>query len=274
MEAFRWEAGVMCGLGDLGGGSYFSGARAVSADGAAIVGYANTADGQEAFRWTAKAGIVGLGDLPGGEVHSEALDISADGLTVVGTGGTAQDQGYPVYEAFRWTESTGMVGLGFLPGGYPSSSANMVSADGLVVVGRSSSESGSVTYHWTDESGMVALGDFAALAMSQGGSTIVGYDHDHGALRAIIWDEANGVRGLHELLEAELGLDLDRWHLEEAWGVSADGTVIVGHGTNPAGRPEGWVAVVPEPSTLVLLVLGVPSLCRRRWHRSVMVWAL
>ena len=38
-------------------------------------------------------------------------------------------------EAFRWTQATGMVGLGDLPGGSFNSIAWGVSADGSVVVG-------------------------------------------------------------------------------------------------------------------------------------------
>ena len=44
-------------------------------------------------------------------------------------------------EAFRWTSSGGMVGLGDLPGGGFSSDAFGVSYDGSVVVGQSSSTS-------------------------------------------------------------------------------------------------------------------------------------
>jgi len=80
---------------------------------------------------------------------------------------------------------------------------------------------------------MVALGHFIPVAMSHDTSTIVGLERENGGSRAIIWDEANGVRDLRELLEADLGLDLTGWTLEESRDVSADGTVIVGIGTNP-----------------------------------------
>ena len=54
----------MVGLGGLGG-SRDSHACGVSADGSTVVGYASSAIGPEAFRWTAAAGMVGLGDFPG-----------------------------------------------------------------------------------------------------------------------------------------------------------------------------------------------------------------
>lgn len=44
----------------------------------------------------------------------------------------------------------------------------------------------------------------------------------------------------------DLGLNLTGWRLSSASGISADGTVIVGTGYNPASQQEAWRAVVPE----------------------------
>ena len=55
----------MVGLGDLPGGTFISPAHGVSSDGSVVVGFSNSALGQEAFRWTSGGGMVGLGDLPG-----------------------------------------------------------------------------------------------------------------------------------------------------------------------------------------------------------------
>jgi hypothetical protein len=44
------------------------------------------------------------------------------------------------------------------------------------------------------------------------------------------------------MLTDELRLDLTGWQLSGARGISADGTVIVGFGTNPGGQTEGWIA--------------------------------
>lgn len=49
-----------------------------------------------------------------------------------------------------------------------------------------------------------------------------------------------------------LGVDLTGWVLTCANGLSYDGSVIVGEGTF-YGEPRGWVAVVPEPSSHLLL---------------------
>ena len=60
------------------------------------------------------------------------------------------------------------------------------------------------------------------------------------------------------------------WQLTRAKDVSADGTVIVGYGVNPAGDYEGWRAVVPEPSSITLLgiaLLGF-TICTLRTRRD------
>jgi hypothetical protein len=59
------------------------------------------------------------------------------------------------------------------------------------------------------------------------------------------------------------GLDLTGWTLDAAYGVSADGRTIVGYGSGPDGA-EAWMAVIPEPSTGLLLALGLVGLAARR----------
>src|SRR5262247_1739273 len=93
-------------LGDLPGGSFYSSAAGISADGSVVVGMGTSASGYEAFRWTAGGGMVGLGDLPGGGFASTAYGVSGDGSVIVGQGYSASG-----YEAFRWTAGGGMVGL-------------------------------------------------------------------------------------------------------------------------------------------------------------------
>lgn len=127
----------MVGLGYLPGATFFdSTAYGVNRDGSVVVGESRSVNGKEAFRWTLEGGMQALGDLPGGQVMATARAVSADGSVVVGTG-----QSTLFSEAFRWTSSGGMVGLGAVPsndGAAVSSEAWGVSADGRVVVGRSS----------------------------------------------------------------------------------------------------------------------------------------
>ncbi len=124
-------------------------------------------------------------------------------------------------------------GLGDLPGGYFSSSAYGVSADGLVVVGRSKSSSGTESFRWVANDGIVGLGDLdggsffgGSTGASADGAVVVGfsksspgYDDNKGE-EAFRWTEADGMVGL-----GTLGGD----HLWScAYGVNADGSVVVG----------------------------------------------
>jgi probable HAF family extracellular repeat protein len=112
--------------------------------------------------------MVGLGLLPG-SFFTSASGVSADGSVVVGTGGTPAR----TFEAFRWTEATGIVGLGDLPGGAFSSAARDVSADGTIIAGGGTSAAGGRAILWTD-GGIVDLGAASANAISADDSVIVG----------------------------------------------------------------------------------------------------
>jgi probable HAF family extracellular repeat protein len=250
-EAFRWTSGGgMVGLGFLPGGSN-SYASAISADGSTVVGSSEVP--VEAFLWTSGGGMVGLGFLPGA-ADSQGIGISADGSTIVGDSGG---------EAFRWTSGGGMVGLGFLAGGSRSQALD-VSTDGSVIVGVAYHPLGAEAFRWTSSSGMVGLGDLPggllagfANGVSADGSTVVGESSIgfEGEEAAFIWDAANGMRPLDQVLNG-LGLDLTGWTLRQALDISADGRAIVGVGTNPDGQPEAWLVVIPEPRTGALLALG------------------
>ena len=50
------------------------------------------------------------------------------------------------------------------------------------------------------------------------------------------------------------------WTLSVATAVSDEGLKIVGVGTNPSGLLEGWVAVIPQPGTALLLGVGLAGL--------------
>jgi hypothetical protein len=98
-----------------------------------------------------------------------------------------------------------MVGLGFLPGNN-SSIAYAVSGDGSVVVGTSYQAS------------------FTDLAS-----------------KAFRWSQSTGMQSISGLLAAS-GVNTTGWMLASATGVSADGTMIVGLGSDPLGREETWLA--------------------------------
>ncbi|MGE0739092.1 hypothetical protein [Sulfurimonas sp.] len=242
-EAFRWtQADGMVGLGDLAGGDFNSIAYGVSADGSVVVGESDSANGNEAFRWTQAGGMVGLGDLAGGSFFSSAHGVSADGSVVVGQGVSTNG-----VEAFYWTQAGGMVGLGDLAGGSFHSDAIGVNADGSVVVGVGESANGTEAFRWTQAGGMVGLGDLAggdfdsrAYAVNADGSVVVGEGYSANGYEAFRWTQEKGMQSLGEWL-LEGGYTLTGWSDTEAYGVSADGNVVVGYGSSANGI-EAFIA--------------------------------
>lgn len=231
LELSSWEDGNATGL---------------SVDGSVVVGIGIPDGGfGEALRWENGVAL-GLGDLPGGDDYSVAWGISGDGAVVVG-----QASGVDGSEAFRWTESSGMQSLGYLPepGEFPYSFALGVSTDGSAIVGQSRSQNGAEAFRWTESGGMEGLGDLAgggfnssAYDASADGSVVVGTGRNDGGGAAFIWKAEDGMRSLQSVLETEFGVDLTGWTLTEARAVSNDGLVVVGRGINPDGDEEAWRA--------------------------------
>ncbi len=272
IEAFRWTVGGSFeSLGVLPGpGSDSSQAFDVSADGSVVVGGGNIGVNREAFRWTAATGMVSLGDLPGGPVDSDAFGVSADGSVVVGQGDIGTTS-----QAFRWTADTGLVGIPFPPGGN-SGIARRVSADGSLVVGGSAfpQPGGGFAfeaYRWNEGQGMIGLGDLPggltdseAYDVSADGSVIVGVGNtpreDGVPLdAAFYWNEQLGMINLRDTLIAGGVTGLEDWWLVEARGVSADGRTVVGWARHD-GLTEGFVATIPEPTSIVLAIMAIAGL--------------
>jgi uncharacterized membrane protein len=269
---FRWTTGegfqALSGCGCSGLGYRVT----ISGNGSTIVGtHSAPGLGVSAFRWNDESGPQDLGDFPGGNHFSAAFDATSDGETVVGVGSIPGGA-----EGFRWTEASGLQGLGQL-----MYQAQAVSADGTTIAG-AGFLNGQGAVRWTEAEGPVWLGHLPGLTgtiysfasdISADGAVIVGGSGEDARFQAFRWTAESGMRSVQEMLQ-ELGVDTSGWRLGEASGVSADGSVIIGNGVNPNGDPEGWVAVipasyVPEPGVVSLLagIVSVLSFGRNNCRR-------
>ncbi|OHB73971.1 MAG: hypothetical protein A2V70_01705 [Planctomycetes bacterium RBG_13_63_9] len=257
-DAFRWshQEGVVLLPSLPEWTDYYKEARAVSADGSVVLGHCDPDSpdyySYRLFRWTQGEGMVDMG--PGAYPC-----ISADGSVVVANDG---EQG-----AFRWTEATGRVYLGALPGAILNAYAEDVSANGSVIVGSITYDPEPISkpFYWTPDEGLGLLfdppGDIAEpTAISADGSMVVGWSDCYEGM-GFVWDAVHGPRSLLRVLADEYGLDTSMFSTLMPHDVSADGRVIVGSGYRADGSGvEAWRAVIPEPSTSTLLITALATL--------------
>jgi probable HAF family extracellular repeat protein len=228
------------GLENIGAGVAFG----ISADGRVVVGQravsisgSAPSGATAAFRWTQEGGMETLGTLSS-SVISAASAANADGSVIVGTT-NAFTLDNSRRHAFRWT-SAGMQDLGTLNGG-TFSVGRGVSADGSVVVGEAADgalNNAGRAFRWTQTGGMTSLGILptgatsAATGVSADGSVVVGTSNvQRGgsvpffASRAFRWTAEGGMENL-----GSISFD----GTSAAYGVSADGRVVVGEGSDMA----------------------------------------
>jgi len=168
--------------------------------------------------------MIGLGDLAGGEYFSGASVVSEDGGIVFGTSTSF----FSTFtgECFRWTEATGMLPIGALPGiPKPTCVTNGSSRDGSVVAGWSSSPKGLQAFRWTESGGMIGLGDLPAGPfhsrandVSGDGNVLVGSATNPGTT-SFRWTLETGMVDLGRPAGASLSA---------AYAASADGSIVVG----------------------------------------------
>jgi uncharacterized membrane protein len=184
-----------------------------SADGSTLVGqYDDGSNNGIAFLWTADGEIIEMWE-------GEAYDVSHDGSVVSGAGWD-QESLWGSFAA-RWTRKDGVVNLGGAPG-ERIDVAEAVSGDGSTIVGLNTSQA----FRWTQKDGMVRIATSEpyshAFDVSTDGSVIVGtMGGNYVYTEAFIWTKSNGAVGLGFLSEDD--------EISCAYGVSGDGSMIVGH---------------------------------------------
>ena len=242
----------------------------VSGDGTVVVGRGWSQSGTgptRAWAWTTQGGMSLLGSLPGFAVGEHAFAASHNGGVITGDCG----EGRPC----KWVAGQqDPIIIGDLPGGSDLGGAVAVTGNGQVIVGWVGSASGTEAFVWRQQSGMVGLGDLPggsfesqAWDVSENGMVVVGASLSAGGPAAFIWTEPMGMRDLRLFLETEFALNLSGWELRGAVGISNDGTVIVGNGYH-YGAQKAWVAVIPEPGELSMLLLAAPFSARFPRSRS------
>jgi|GEM_PF-709739 len=233
------------GLGFLPGGDS-SEARAVSADGSAVVGSSNTATMQQGYLWTVTGGMVPL-PRPEGLAMCWAGDISADGWYVSGWGGNSFGTSTG-WEGVRWDNGDISDRLTLGGGGIIT---HAISGDGDRIVGTRTivvnNKPMDRAFVWTPVGGFFDLGGLiapdcrtTATGISQDGRVILGdcIDDALGTRTVFIWTIEEGVVPMGGIFSAD--------------ALSRDGSVIVGTMLSPSiFQAFRWTAadgVVPIPT--------------------------
>jgi len=231
--------------------------HAASFDGSVMVGELHyQEDGafvEVAFR-RSDITAIGLGWLTetANTKRSRAYAVSSDGAVIAGESISEGFEGSFVTEAFRWTASTGMVGLGFLDEGVVAHShANAISHSGDIIAGWANTLSGADIFLWKNGEGMTSIQTFTGsnyprvFDMSAEGEVIVGHIIKSGFTDAYRWSEADGFQSINEWLNAA-GVDTTGRRFLTATAVSADGNTVVGIVTDEAlsGTTEPYLAII------------------------------
>lgn len=210
------------GLGDLPGDRFHSLPGDVSADGTIVVGSSDSANGREAFVWTAETGMIGLGDFADGLFPSGASRVAADGRTVVGA-----EFANGTLRPYRWTSQSGVRGIP--TGEVTNAGAVGVSADGRVVVGGGSIGFFRAGYRWVSGVGATTLPrapdmfNLDPTGLSADGQVVVGTVFSGN--RAFRWSADTGT----VLLPTVTPVDSTYGPESGAGFISPDGQVIYGH---------------------------------------------
>lgn len=265
-------------------------ANLVSSDGSTIAGSYLIDDSifndRVSYRWDSENGLTILTQSPASASgfrlnDAEPLAMSSDGSVVVGRGLKIGRGNLATEHIWRWTAETGTE---IIVDNTDVLTDVAVSSNGDIVVFELTDDDSSEVYLWTPSTGLQNLPQLPGFDfqlyydMSDEGDSILGVSGNTSDDAFFwLWNEANGVRRLSEiLLEQGLANDLEGWDFWPSnMRMSSDGRVLAGNARNPDGFEEAFVIyldpiAVPEPSSLLLVVLGVVAVSprRRRSYRS------
>lgn len=197
------------------------------------------------FIWSVESGLeqLELDGFASNETYGDLYEverISADGAIMAGNG---LFEGDTVHRAFRWSEETGAISLGWLSvPGEPNVQAQTTLAD-----------------------------------ITEDGSVVIGNSRGTDPPRGYVWSDLYGIEDLQDVLADRFALEaeLDGWSLAAPADISPNGQFIVGTGLNPDGNIEGWLVrldhpflAVPEPSSSVLLMCACSVVIGRFRRRT------
>jgi probable HAF family extracellular repeat protein len=258
------DAPEVLDLGTLGG--EYSVAYDINAAGQVTGASDNAAGTIRAFRWSSADGMRELGTLGGQTSEGYAINVRGD------VAGVSQTRDGGRMLAFRFTDATGMVSLGTLPGGAGSTGRGIndrgdvvgVSDANRVIDGRLAlrsapalSLSGSRAFLWTQANGMRDLGHLGggrseATAINNNGMVVGWSIAGDGAQRAFAWTEAGGMIDLNTVLLPNSG-----WVLTTAYDANDRGQVT-GVGLHN-GQERAFRLTPPEREWFVESTQGVPG---------------
>ena len=185
------------------------------------MGKANYRDGifkpHGSFLWTEDDGIERLyfdGFEGAGEIEQYEVTEVANGATVLA--GYGKFLGDTENQAFRWTEATGVVGLGWLE--------NTANEEGK------------------NESRLRDMTDDGSLLIGSSG-------YSAAVSRGFIWSEQYGLEDLRQALIERHGMgdELEGWKLQIPYRISSNGQFIVGVDVTDEGEREAWLLRLDAP---------------------------
>lgn len=229
-------------------GIFSSDVISVSDDGLTAVvnyGYASTEgpSGNSAVVVHPDRSTTDIGHINEKITFSLAHSASADCSVICGISMVRSTPFPRIFNAFRWTEATGIQELGLLDPADQRSEAWHVSADGTSIVGYSSADdrgTNAKPFRWTEADGMQPLPvlpesrSSRPISQNADGSLIGGFmvPEASGNSEAVLWDDANGIRRVQDMLIDDYGIDSVAmgWKLHSIRQISDDGRTLVGSG--------------------------------------------